>query len=61
MVRHAVGVEGPLAVSLASVRLEAGPVVVAGVEGLAAPGDRVELVAVGGGLVAHPRRARRRS
>jgi uncharacterized OB-fold protein len=57
-VRHAVGAEGPREVSLASVRLEAGPVVVAGVEGRAAPGDRVELVAVGGALVGRAREER---
>jgi uncharacterized protein len=42
-VHHAVGAEGGVSVSLASVRLDAGPVVVAGVDTQARPGDRVEL------------------
>jgi len=50
-VRHAVGAGGELSVSLASVRLDAGPVVVAGLDGQAGPGDRVELVAVDGAPV----------
>ena len=46
-VRHAVGA-GEVAVSLASVRLDTGPVVVARLDGEALPGDRVELLAVDG-------------
>jgi uncharacterized OB-fold protein len=42
-VRHAVGADSDVSVSLASVRLDAGPVVVAGVDAHALPGDRVEL------------------
>jgi uncharacterized OB-fold protein len=42
-VRHAVGAAGDVPVSLASVRLDAGPVVVAGVDAQARPGDRVEV------------------
>lgn len=50
-VRQAVGAGGEVSVSLASVRLDAGPVVVAGLDGQAGPGDRVELVAVDGAPV----------
>ena len=44
-VRHAVGADGDVSVSLASVRLDAGPVVVAGVDADVLRGDRVELAA----------------
>jgi uncharacterized protein len=47
-VSHAVGAGGEVAVALASVRLDAGPVVVARIDGDASPGDRVELIAVDG-------------
>jgi uncharacterized OB-fold protein len=42
-VRHAVGAEGDLSVSLGSVRLDTGPIVVAVVDARSRAGDRVEL------------------
>ena len=42
-VHHAVGADGDVSVTLASVRLDAGLVVVAGVDAETRPGDRVEL------------------
>jgi len=52
-VPHAVGADG-VAVTLASVRLDAGPVVVASLDGQLSRGDRVELVAVDGAPAARP-------
>ena len=52
-VQHPVGADG-VAVTLASVRLDAGPVVVASLDGQLGPGDHVELVAVEGAPVARP-------
>lgn len=52
-VHHAVGADG-VAVALASVRLDAGPVVVASLDGQLSRGDRAELVAVDGAPVARP-------
>ncbi len=51
-IRRTVGADGGLAVSLASVRLDQGPVVVAGLDGPAGSGDRVELLVVDGAPVA---------
>ena len=45
-------------VPLATVRLDSGPVVVAGVEGQVGSGDRVELSAVDGAPVARPEQPR---
>jgi uncharacterized OB-fold protein len=60
-VRHAIGA-GDVSVALASVRLDAGLVVVAGLDRQARPGDRVELVALDGAPVGRPRDdSRRRS
>ncbi len=54
-VRHAADAPDGAAVVLASVRLDAGPVVVARLEGAAGTGARVALVAVDGAPVAQPR------
>jgi len=54
-VRHAVEATDAPAVVLASVRLDAGPVIVACLEGQAGTGGRVELVAVDGAPIARPR------
>lgn len=51
-VLHGAGAEGGPSVSLASVRLDDGPVVVAGVDDQAGPGDRVDLYAVDGAPLA---------
>ena len=51
-VHRAVGVAGETPVSLASVRLDAGPVVIARLDGEAAVGGRVELVAEQGAPIA---------
>jgi len=50
-VRRAVGAAGEPSVVIASIRLDAGPVIVAGLDGQAAPGDRVDLSAADGAPV----------
>ena len=59
-VHRAVGAAGEPPVSLASVRLDAGPVVVARVDGDAAVGGRVEVGGDEGAPVARPPRVRAR-
>jgi hypothetical protein len=56
-IHRVVGAEGRGSVSIASVRLDEGPVVVAGVDDQTRPGDRVDLYAVDGAPVAQPERA----
>jgi uncharacterized OB-fold protein len=53
-VHHAAGAEGEAPVALASIRLDVGPVVVARLDGEAAVGGRVELVAITGAFIARP-------
>ena len=52
-IRRAVGAGGDVSVPLASVRLDAGPVVVAGLDAEARPGDRVELLVSDGAPIAY--------
>jgi len=59
-IRHAPGVDGDVSVTLASVRLETGPVVVACLAGEADPGDRVELIVVDGAPLACAKEDQRR-
>lgn len=51
-VHHVAGAEGEAPIGLASIRLDVGPVVVARLDGEAAFGERVELLAVDGAPIA---------
>ena len=57
-VHHAIGAAGEAPVSLASVRLTLGPVVIVRLDGEAHAGARVTLAAVDGAPVARPTRSR---